>query len=115
MALTIENWLAGKVDYDVPELTIAGILEDNGINEGEYVAELSQRQKDLALADLYSWVATSSTSSSGEYESDGGWQKQKSAKNVVNRAWFQAEAARLRRKWGAEVPSGTAIVMRNLY
>lgn len=113
--MTVENWLRGKVDYDVPELTIAAILEDNGINEGEYASEICQRQKDLALADLYSWVATSSTSSSGEYESDGGWQKQKSAKNVVNRGWFAQEAARLRKKWDVETGITNTITMSNLY
>ena len=114
---TIEQWLQGMVDFNVPDSAIKAILYNNNIATGVEVASLSQRQRELALADLYMWLATSSSSSSGEYESDGGWQRQRSNKNVVDRAGYKARAMQLYIKWGSEkaVEIPASITMRDLY
>ena len=83
---TIDQWLPGMVDYNVPDGTVMAILFNNGVASGAPVSEVGQRERDLCLADLYMWLASSSSSSTGEYVSDGGWQHQKAAKNVVDRA-----------------------------
>lgn len=115
MALTINQWLRSKVDFEVPDITVISILEDNGIEDGAIASFVPLRNKDLALADLYFWIAGSSSSSSGEYESDGGWQHQKSAKTVVNRAYFKALADELRKKWGVATTSAGKIKMQPIY
>lgn len=115
--LAIEQWLNGMVDFNVPEATIAAILFNNGVESLTPVSETSEKERDLCLADLYMWLAASSTSKSGEYESDGGWQHQKSAKTVVDRAGLRARAQELYKKWNsdkADTESGR-IVMKNLY
>lgn len=114
--MTIEQYLQGKVDFNLNELTIAAILADRNIAEGTQLSTLTQRQKDLALADLYVFVGTSSTSSSGDYESDGGWQRQRANKNVVNRDGLLNLARKLYEKWGESLPDTRAhITMKDLY
>lgn len=114
--MTIEQYLSGKVDFNLGDTTIAAILYDRGIPEGASLETVSPRQKDLALADLYVYVAGSSTSSSGEYESDGGWQRQRSAKNAYNRNGLLALAKRLYDKWDEVFEGVTGKVrMKSLY
>lgn len=113
--MTIEQYLNGKADFNLQENTIQAILIDRGIPEGANVLDVSQMKKDLATADLYMYLASSSTSASGDYESDGGWQRQRSSKNVYDRNGLRALAKMLYAKWGVDVPSTGAIVMRDLY
>ena len=113
--MTIEQYLSGKVDFNLQESTLQAILIDRGIAEGANVLDLSQMQRDLATADLYMFLASSSTSASGDYESDGGWQRQRSSKNVYDRNGLRALAKMLYEKWGVDVPSTGAIVMKDLY
>ena len=114
--MTIEQYLSGKVDFNLEENTIAAILYDRDIPEGIDIDLVSRRQRDLALADLYVYVAGSSTSSSGEYESDGGWQRQRSAKNAYNRNGLLALAKQLYAKWDEPFDAASAKVrMRPLY
>ena len=112
---TIEQYLKGKVDYDIPEATLMAIMADRGIQPGTALSALPEKQKDLSLADLYMWLAGSSVSSTGEYESDGGWQRQRSSKNVFDRGYFKALANALYAKWGLAVSEVGKIVMRDLY
>ena len=115
MALTIEQYLRGKVDYDIPDVALLSIEADRGITSGAYLTDLSEKQKDLALADLYMWLASSSVSSTGEYESDGGWQRQRSTKNIFDRGYFKALANALYAKWGIVTSDVGTIVMKDLY
>lgn len=114
--LTIDQWLLGSVDYSIPDLTLAMILFNNGLESGCHIADTTEKQRDLCLADLLMWLASSSTSSSGEYISDNGWIHQKSAKNATDRAGLRARALQLYAKWGIDKSGETAkIVMKNLY
>lgn len=101
-AYTIETWLRGMVDYDVPDATLMAILFNNEVKQGTYVEQTTEKQRDLCLADLLVWLSSSSTSSSGEYISDNGWSHQKSAKQVVNRAGLIKRAQDLYAKWNSE-------------
>ncbi|MCQ2141687.1 MAG: hypothetical protein MJY83_05015 [Bacteroidales bacterium] len=116
-SLTIEQWLAGMVDFNLTESTVEAILLNNQVASGTLAIMVSERQRDLCLADLYMWLATSSSSKGGEYVSDGGWQHQKSAKNVVDRAGLRARAQMLYKKWDSEKAEEAMVsmVMRNLY
>lgn len=98
--LTIEQWLQGMVDFDLPEATLRAVLYNRSVSAGSNVAELFERDRELCLADIYRWLATSSSTSSGAYESDGGWQSQRSIKNVVDRDYLMREANRIYAKYG---------------
>lgn len=96
---TIERWLRGMVDYDVPSDTLCAILFNNRVPDGLRVADVPERERDLCLADLLMWLSSSSTATSGEYVSDGGWQHQKSNKNVTDRTALRQRAQSLYAKW----------------
>lgn len=106
------------VDFDVPEATIMAILFNNGVAVNTPVANTSEKDRDLSLADLLMWLSSSSTSSSGEYISDNGWSHQKSAKQVVDRAGLVKRAQELYAKWDSDKAAtavGTRITMKSIY
>lgn len=117
-AYSIETWLRGMIDFDVPEATIMAILFNNEVASGTPVSETSEKERDLCLADLLMWLSSSSTSSSGEYISDGGWSHQKSNKQVVDRAGLIRRAQELYAKWNSEKANaavGTRITVKPIY
>lgn len=117
-AYTIETWLRGMVDFDVPEATIMAILFNNEVALNTPVANTSEKERDLCLADLLMWLSSSSTSSSGEIVSDNGWSHQKSAKQVVNRTGLAKRAQELYVKWESEKAAtavGTRITIKSIY
>lgn len=117
-AYTIETWLRGMVDFDVPDATIMAILFNNEVEMGVPVASTSEKERDLCLADLLMWLSSSSTASSGEYISDGGWSHQKSNKQVVDRAGLVNRAKELYAKWDsdkAKTAVGAKITFKPIY
>lgn len=117
-AYTIETWLLGMVDFDVPEATIMAILFNNEVSQGASIADTSEKERDLCLADLLMWLSSSSTASSGEYISDNGWSHQKSNKQVVNRAGLIQRAQELYAKWNSDKANtavGTKITVKPIY
>lgn len=115
---TIETWLKGMVDFDVPSATIMAILFNNGVEQGKSMTDVSEKQRDLCLADLLMWLSSSSTSSTGEYISDNGWSHQKSNKQVVDRAGLIRRAQDLYAKWDsdkAKTAVGTKITYKPIY
>ena len=117
-AYTIETWLCGMVDYDIPDATIMAILFNNGVSQGTLVSETSEKERDLCLADLLMWLSSSSVSSTGEYISDNGWSHQKSAKQVVDRNGLIKRAQELYAKWNSDKTNtavGTKITVKPIY
>lgn len=115
---TIDTWLRGMVDFDIPDTTIMAILFNNEVEPGAPVNSTSEKERDLCLADLLMWLSSSSTSSSGEYISDGGWSHQKSAKQVVDRSGLIKRAQELYAKWDsdkAKTAVGTKITFKPIY
>ena len=114
----IETWLRGMVDFDIPEATIMAILFNNEVAPGTHTQDVAEMQRDLCLADLLMWLSSSSTASSGEYISDGGWSHQKSNKQVVNRAEYIKRAQQLYLKWDsdkADTAVGKRITIKSVY
>lgn len=115
---TIETWLKGMVDFDVPSATIMAILFNNEVAQGTPMSNTSEKQRDLCLADLLMWLSSSSTASSGEYISDNGWSHQKSNKQVVDRNGLIKRAQELYAKWDsdkAKTAVGTKIIVKSIY
>jgi hypothetical protein len=117
-AYTIEQWLVGMVDFNVPEATIKAILFNNKVAEGTPAANVEERERDLCYADLLMWLSSSSTVSSGEMVADGGWQHQQSNKNVYDRSALVAKARELYLKWNsakADSAVGVKIIFKSIY
>lgn len=117
-AYTIETWLKGMVDFDVPSATIMAILFNNEVMQGVPMSDTTQKQRDLCLADLLMWLSSSSVASSGEYISDNGWSHQKSNKQVVDRSGLIKRAQELYAKWDsdkAKTAVGSKITFKPIY
>lgn len=114
---TLRDWLKGMVsDYDIAEETIKAVLFNNGADLNTGMCDASQQTRDLCLADLYMLLATSSSKSGSVYDSDGGWQKGRSTKNVVDRGWFRDQANKLYRKWDStKVSEFGRLTLKNLF
>ena len=113
----LSEWLKGMVaDFDVPDATIKAILYNNGVSDDPYITDVSEKAKDLSLADLYMMLATSSSKTGSIYDADGGWQRGRSTKNVVDRKWFRDAANRLYLKWNPELADKSgAFVLKGIY
>lgn len=72
---TIKDFLQGEIrGIQIPESTLQGILLKAGISGGEvYIDELTDKQRELATAWAYVWIATGPITTSRFSESDGDW------------------------------------------
>ena len=117
--MTMVRWLHGRVDniIDLSDDFIYSVLIARGITDDEtLISEVSERQRDLCLADVYYGAAISSVKTGTQGESDGGWTHYVAIKNVVNRAGLLDMAKRLYDKWDEPYSDPTPkIRMRNLY
>lgn len=82
MAITIEEYLRGKVGFEVSDSTLTSILIDRAIPEQTDVCDISVKNRELAYADLLMWGATNPTSYSGSKEADGGWSHTEGSKTI---------------------------------
>lgn len=118
--MTVARWLRAKVDniIDLSDDFIFATLLGRGITDDEtLVSEVSERQRDLCLADTYFGAAISSTKSGTQGESDGGWTHYISNKNVVSRDALMKMARDLYAKWDEpfDDPAKVRIRLKNLY
>lgn len=72
---TIKDYLQGEIrGIQIPESTLRSIYLKSGIDgEGVYLDELSERQRELATAWTYVWIATGPATTAKWSESDGDW------------------------------------------
>lgn len=100
--MTVVRWLRAKVEpvIDLSDDFIYATLVARCIADDEImVSEISERQRDLILADTYYGAAISSVKSGTQGETDGGWTHYVAIKNVVNRAALMQMAKDLYAKW----------------
>lgn len=103
-------------DYDINDSTFKAVIYNNNATPDTPMAEVSEKAKDLCLADLYMSIATSSSKSGNILDSDGGWQKSRSVKNVTDRGWFRDQANRLYKKWNSDKASSYGkMTLKNLF
>lgn len=72
---TIKDYLQGKArSFEIPAKTLQAICADADIADiGFPLDELTKRQKDLALAYTYLWLANGPVSTAKWSEKDGDW------------------------------------------
>lgn len=117
--MTVVRWLRAKVEpvIDLSDDFIYATLVARCIADDEImVSEISERQRDLILADTYYGAAISSVKSGTQGETDGGWTHYVAIKNVVNRAALMQMAKDLYAKWDEPFTDPTPkIRMKPLY
>lgn len=72
---TIKEYLQGEIrGVEIPESTLLSVCVKAGIaDSGAYLDELTDRQRELATAWTYVWIATGPSTTSRWSESDGDW------------------------------------------
>lgn len=100
--VTIEDYLRGLVAFDVPDSALNSIRVFRNISKGADVVELSQRQKDLAYADLLMWASSNPSSYTGEKQSDGGWSQTGASKTLTatDKRRFEDQARSIYKQYG---------------
>lgn len=100
--VSIEDYLKGMVGFDVPTSTINSIRINREITKGSDVAELSDKDKDLAYADLLMWASTNPSSYTGSKQSDGGWTQTEASKtlNASDKKSFRSMAMDIYKRYG---------------
>lgn len=71
--MTIEDFLSGATAYEIADNALKRVLVKRKIAFGTMVSELTERQLDLATADIYMWCASTPSSKNDTEDSDGGW------------------------------------------
>lgn len=114
--MTIQSYLQGKFDYEFSELNFQSVLAGRGIEPFSSHTEVSEKDTDLALSDLYVILAN--------VTSGGGKRVTKGNRTVTERTYsfgitdrinFRNEADRLRLKWGEGSESSSSVKFANLY
>lgn len=73
---SLKQYLEGKVrNITIPDNAFMSICADAGVEPETSYANATQKERDLALAWLYVWVAGSPTQSGGTSESDADWKQ----------------------------------------
>lgn len=80
---TISKYLKGKVrNISVPDETLLSILVDKGLTPDLDYSEVSQQLRDLCVADLYTWVALSPTTSNRVTDKDAHWEHSEGGESI---------------------------------
>lgn len=103
--MTIENWIRGKVGFDISELAIEAILIDRDVDAGTDASTLSEKTKDLCRADALMIYVTSPNKGSYKIQ-DGNSSETLGSEYFVDRDNVQNFADALYKKWD-ETPIAT--------
>ena len=101
-SLTVVRWLEAEASpfVDFPTEYLYAKMIRRGVTDDETtVGEVTDRQLDLMLADIYVGAAISSAKSGTQGEADGGWSHYVAIKNVVSRDALMRMAKDLYDKW----------------
>lgn len=103
-SLTAQRWLKAKMPL-LSEDGIKSILAEWGIEPSLSPSDLSEREKDLILAQGYFEMVMLCSSVPSVKDADGNWSHEKGALNVSpdDKQRWKNLYAKLRRKWGMEV------------
>ena len=117
--MTVARWLRARVEtiMDVSDDFIYSVLLQRGVTDDELlVCEISEKQRDLSLADMYYGAAISSVKSGTQGETDGGWTHYIAIKNATNRDRLLRLANDLYAKWGEPlVDTRPRVTLKPLY
>ena len=105
---TISDYLKGKVrNISIPDETLLSICADADVSKDTLYSGATKKQKDLALAWLYVWIAGSPTQSGGHTEEDADWKSSENGERMSAKVLdnYLAMANRLFEKYGLETVS----------
>ena len=114
--MTIEDYLRGKVGFEVADNAISVILEDRQILPGTDSVSVDLRTKELATADLYMWCASTPSKQDTSYEADGGWKSQKGGweSSAYDKRNLREMANKIYAKYGEDVSESNGFTTHKL-
>ena len=114
--MTIEDYLRGKVGFEVADNAISVILEDRGITPGADSSKLDLRTKELATADLYMWCASTPSKQDTSFEADGGWKSQTGGweSSAYDKRNLREMANKIYEKYGEDVTESNGFITHKL-
>lgn len=114
--LTIEQYLQGKFEFEFSALNMQSTLEGRGLLMGTIHTDVSEKDTDLALSDLYMILAN--------VTNGGGSKIQKGNRSVTSKSYsfgitdrtnFRNEAIYLRNKWGEQTSLISNVKFANMF
>lgn len=114
--LTIESYLRGKVGYEVPDNALLSILLDREVPIGSDVIDLAQRDKELCVADLYMWCASTPSVKNKVEDADGDWKHVEGGwqTSAYDKRELRAMAKEIYGRWDDKVVEVTSVKLINL-
>lgn len=111
--MLIENWIKGKVGFNITDLNISAILDDRGVVPETDTADMELRTKELCWADALMMYVTSANK--GAYQvTDGGSTETEGSEYFVDRDDIQAFAESLYAKWDESPVVERPITVKNI-
>lgn len=114
--MTIQLYLQGKFEYEFSDLNFQSVFAGRGIEPSSSHTEVSERDTDLALSDLYMILANVTNGGGKRITKGNRTVTEKSYSfGITDRVNFRNEANRLRLKWGEQSLSVPNVKFANLY
>ena len=73
MVAAIEDYLRGKVGYEIPDNALLTIFADRMLEKGQLVKDVGKRTLELATADLYMYCASTPSVKGVTEDAHGSW------------------------------------------
>lgn len=96
----IVKWMRGRVGCDIPTETLEYIALERNIQDVTDYAELTDRDKDLVLADILFYLYTSPTQTASESKSHGDFTYSKGSQTLTDKKNIYDMMMTLYRRWG---------------
>lgn len=95
----IIKWLGNKLEYDIPRATLEGIVMERGCSGITSFADLSQKDKDLMIADAAFYIYTGPNQTSSITQSHGDYTYTRGAQILTDKRHLYELMMSLYRKW----------------
>lgn len=114
--MVIEEYLRGLVSYDIPDNTIKSILFKRDVTPGIDISDVSEKDRDLCLAEVYLWCATTPSAKNNTEDADGDWKHIEGGwqTSAFDKRQLRAMAKELFNKWGETDTTIKKITLINL-
>lgn len=115
--LTIKEWLQGKVGVTLTNEVLRTAMWSANINDDDApMCAVSPEQADLALAEIYWWVASQPYTKNKVEDSDGQWKHIDGGyiMSEQDKRWYRDEANRIWRRWNKEIKKQATVKLINL-
>lgn len=96
----IITWLKNRVGYDIPKGTLENIVLERGLRDVSDYADLSEKDKDVLLADLLFYLWTCPTQTASKSWSHGDQKRSIGSQMMTDKNNIHDLMMSLYRKWG---------------